>query len=170
MYKCSRPKDWTTCLVSSALVGGFFTTGATWEAPNVCVCVCVQVYFWNFCTFLGLPCSSYGKESACNAGDPGSIPGLGKSSREGNGNTLQYSCLENPMDRGAWRVMVHWVAKSWTRLRDHLLLLLCTVFCRASPFYISTNNIQMFQLLHSLASTSLWCFFLILAIMTGVSR
>ncbi len=45
---------------------------------------------------------SDGKESACNAGDPGSIPGSGRSPGEGNGNPLQYSCLENPMDRGAW--------------------------------------------------------------------
>ena len=45
-----------------------------------------------------------GKESACNAGDLDLIPGLGRSPGEGNGNTLQYSCLENPMDRGAWRL------------------------------------------------------------------
>ena len=45
---------------------------------------------------------SDGKETTCNAGDPGSILGLGKSPREGNGNPLQYSCLENPMDRGTW--------------------------------------------------------------------
>ena len=48
---------------------------------------------------VGLPCSSNGKESACNAGDPGLIPGSGRSPGEGNGNPLQYSCLENPMDR-----------------------------------------------------------------------
>ena len=58
--------------------------------------------------------------SACNAGDPGSIPGLGRSPGEGNGNPLQYSCLENPMDRGAWRATVHGVAKSWTQLRDFI--------------------------------------------------
>ena len=51
------------------------------------------------------------KGSACHAGDPGSIPGLGRSPGEGNGNTLQYSCLENPTDRGAWRAVVHGVAK-----------------------------------------------------------
>ena len=49
-----------------------------------------------------LPYSSYGKESACSAGDPGSIPGLGRSSGEGNSNRFQNTCLENPMDRGAW--------------------------------------------------------------------
>ena len=53
------------------------------------------------------PGSSYGKESACNAGDVGSIPGLGRSPGEGNGNPLQYSCLGNLMDRGAWQAMVH---------------------------------------------------------------
>ena len=54
--------------------------------------------------------------SACNAGDLGSIPGLGRSPGEGNGNLLQYSCLENSMDGGAWRATVHRVAKSWTWL------------------------------------------------------
>ena len=51
-------------------------------------------------------------------GDPASIPGLGWSPGEGNGNPLQCSCLENPMDRGAWQAIVHGVAKSWTRLKD----------------------------------------------------
>ena len=58
------------------------------------------------------------KVSACNAGDLGSIPGLGRSPGEGNGNPLQYSCLENPMDRGAWWATVHGVAKSQTQLSD----------------------------------------------------
>ena len=57
-----------------------------------------------------------GKESACSAGDAGSVPGSGISPGEGNGYPLQYSCLENPMDRGAWLTTVHGVAKSWTRL------------------------------------------------------
>ena len=51
---------------------------------------------------LGVPCSANRKESACNAGDLGLIPGLRESPGEGNGNPLQYACLENPMDRGAW--------------------------------------------------------------------
>ena len=58
------------------------------------------------------------KASAYNAGDPGLIPGLGRSPGEGNGNPLQYSCLENLMDRGAWQATVHGVAKSRTRLSD----------------------------------------------------
>ena len=64
------------------------------------------------------PSGSDGKESACNAGNPGSISGSGRSRGEGNGNPLQYSCLENSMDRGAWQATVHGVTKSWTRLSD----------------------------------------------------
>ena len=67
---------------------------------------------------LGAPGGSDGKVSAYNAGDPGSIHGLGRSSGEGNDNPLQYSCLENPMDGGAWRAIVHGVAKSWPQLSD----------------------------------------------------
>ena len=67
---------------------------------------------------LGFPGGSDGKMSAYNAGDPGSIPGSGRALGEENGNPLQYSCLENPMDRGAWGAIVHGVAKSWTRLSD----------------------------------------------------
>ena len=66
----------------------------------------------------GFPSSSDGKASACNAGDLGSIPGSGRSPGEGNGDPLQYSCLENPMDRGALWAAGHGVAKSQTRLRD----------------------------------------------------
>ena len=61
---------------------------------------------------------SDGNASAYDAGDPGSIPWLGRSPGEGNGNPLQYSCLENPMDRGAWRATGHGVAKSQTGLSD----------------------------------------------------
>ena len=66
----------------------------------------------------GLPRWLRSKESACNAGDPGSIPGLGRSPGGGHGNPLQYSCLENLMDRGAWCTIVHRVIKSGTRLSD----------------------------------------------------
>ena len=63
---------------------------------------------------LGLPGGSDYKEFACNEGDPGSIPGLGRSPGEGNGYPVQYSCLENSMDRGAWWATVRGVAKSHT--------------------------------------------------------
>ena len=59
----------------------------------------------------GLPCGSEDKASACNVGDLGSIPGSGRSPGEGNGTPLQYSCLENPMDRGAWWAIVHGVTE-----------------------------------------------------------
>ena len=65
---------------------------------------------------LGFPCGSAIRESICNTGDLGSIPRLGRSPGEENGYPLQYSCLENSMDRGAWQATVHGVAKSWTRL------------------------------------------------------
>ena len=65
--------------------------------------------------FTGLPCDSHGKESACNAEDLGLIPRSGRSPEEENGYPLQYSCLENSMDRGAWRATVHGVIKSWTQ-------------------------------------------------------
>ena len=66
----------------------------------------------------GFPGGSEVKASASNAGDPGLIPGLGRSPGEGNGNPLQYSCLENPVDEGAWRATVHGVTKSQTQLSD----------------------------------------------------
>ena len=71
--------------------------------------------------YRGFPDGSVGKESACNAGDigdTGSIPGSGRSPGEGNGNSIQYSCLGNPMDRGAWRATVHGVTKSQTQLNN----------------------------------------------------
>ena len=60
---------------------------------------------------MGFPRGSGGKESACNAGDPGSNPAPGRDPGEGNGNPLQYSCLDNPMDRGAGQVRVRGVAR-----------------------------------------------------------
>ena len=71
-----------------------------------------------YSAILGLPWWLSGKEFACNAGDLVLIPRSGRSPREGNGNPLQYSCLENSMDRGAWRAPIHGVAKSQIRLSD----------------------------------------------------
>jgi len=67
---------------------------------------------------MGFPGGLDGKESACSVGDLGSIPGLGRSPGGGHGNSLQYSCLENSMDRRAWQAIVHGVAKSQTRLSN----------------------------------------------------
>ena len=76
-------------------------------------------FIYILITFIyqSLPCSSVAKESACNAGDLGSIPGSGLSPEIGNGNPLQYSCLENPMDKGTWQAIVHGVA----RVRHNLM-------------------------------------------------
>ena len=63
---------------------------------------------------MGFPGGSDGKEPACNAGDPGSIPGSGRSPGEGNGFPCQYSCLENSMDRGAWQATVYGITESDT--------------------------------------------------------
>ena len=67
-----------------------------------------HVLFWGF------PGDSEGKKSAYTAGDPGLTPGSGRSPGEGNGSPLQYSCLENPKDGGAWWAAVHGVVQSWT--------------------------------------------------------
>ena len=83
---------------------------------------------------MGFPGGSDGEEPTCDTGDPGSVPGLGRSPGEGHGNRLQYSCLGNPMDRGAWWAIVHGVTKSQTRPNNehfqhvlkHLLHLLQT--------------------------------------------
>ena len=85
---------------------------ATIQHSNVCIWS--RVCIWSE----GFPDSSDSKESACNVGEPGSIPGSGRSPGEGNGNLLQYSCLKNSMDRGAWQATVHGVTKSWTQLSD----------------------------------------------------
>ena len=84
--------------------------------PGVSTC---HLWFqWRYlCVSFSLfPGGSNGKESACNAGDTGSIPGSGRSPGGGNGNPHQYPCPENPMDRGAYWATVYEVPKSWTRL------------------------------------------------------
>ena len=73
---------------------------------------------WSIPTSLDFPGGSDSKASVYNAGDPGSIPGSGRSPGEGHGNPLQYSCLENPTDEGAQQATVHGVTKSWTRLSN----------------------------------------------------
>ena len=76
--------------------------------------------FYLFCNsyngIWALPGGSDGKEYACNAGDLGSIPGLGRFPGEGNGYPVQYSCLENPLERGGWQVTVHRIVKNQTCL------------------------------------------------------
>ena len=90
----------------------------------VCVCVyiylCVYIYIYIY-IHTRLPGSPDGKESACNMADLGSIPGLGRSPGEGNSYPLQYSYLENSMDRGAWQVTVHGVAKIYIYIYIYIL-------------------------------------------------
>ena len=76
-------------------------------------------FYFRIIIHQDFPGSSDGEASAYNVGDPGLIPGSGRSSGEGNGNPLQYSCLENLMDGGAWQASVHGVAKSQTQMSDH---------------------------------------------------
>ena len=116
----SQPRDRTPpSSTSSASADGFFTTSATWEIPET---HCIYSHLLGQIT-LGFPGGSEVKVSASNVGDLGLIPGLGRSPGEGNGNPVQYSCLENPMDRGAWWATVHRVAKV-ARLHFHFLSLL----------------------------------------------
>ena len=83
---------------------------------NLPVFVIVFLFYNNLKSFPGV---SDSKESVHNVGDPGLIPGSGRSPGEGNGNPLQYFCLENSMDRGAWLATVQGVTKSWTQLSNY---------------------------------------------------
>ena len=98
--------------------------------------------------FLGFPGGSDSKESAYNAGDLGLIPGLGRSPGEGHGNPLQYSCVEIPMDRGAWQAIVHRVTKSWTQLA-------CYDSWGRSKESDTTERLDWSELKHSTAPTLL---------------
>ena len=99
-----------------------------------------------------VPGSSDGRKSSCDAGDLASIPGLGRSSGEGNGYPLRYSCLENSMDRGAWRATVHGFAKSWIRLSNfHFAIMIpvricwaCTICQSCSAFIPSLGGMFIF--------------------------
>ena len=76
------------------------------------------IKWWSYGLCGGYPDTLNDKESACNAGDLSSISGLGRFPGDWHGNPLQYSCLENPIDRGAWQATVHGVTKSQTRLSN----------------------------------------------------
>ena len=79
---------------------------------KVSILIISNIHTWDF------PGCSDGKESACNVGDLALIPVSGRSPGEENGNLLQYACLDNSMDRGAWRDIVHGLEKSWTQMSD----------------------------------------------------
>ena len=114
------------CLQSSQASGSFpmswlFASGGQSIGTSALV-LPMNIQDW-FCLgltglILDFPGGSDSKEYACNVGDLGLILGLGRCPGEGNGNPLQYSCLEKPMDREAWWATVHRVAKSWTQLSN----------------------------------------------------
>ena len=107
------------CRVFACVVGrGCFLWPVHFLGKTLLVFALLHSIFQGQICLLGFPRGSASKESACNAGDLGLIPGLGRSPGEGNGNPLQYSCLENPMDWGAWWATDHRVTKSWTQLSD----------------------------------------------------
>ena len=125
---------WVTVTSSCgpSMAGCRILSGCFWLQVTDPAGTCNTVYAWsavplqttlpsmhnfNF-IFIGFPSGSDGKESACNVGDPGSISGSGRPPGGGHGNLLQYSCVENPMDRGAWRATDHRVALSRTWLSD----------------------------------------------------
>ena len=117
-----------TSLTSPALAGKFFTTITTcetflqkWGRNKAFLRQTKVREFVTSRPLLGFPGGDSGKESACNAGISGSIPGWGRPPGEGKGNPLQCSCLGNPIDRGAWQATVHGVAKSLTWLSTHVL-------------------------------------------------
>ena len=110
-----RALSFSLCLVST-----LYSRDPRASAPGKKASPDQHMSSWGyvFLLYAGFPGSSNGKESACNAGDLSLIPGLGKSPGEGNDYSLQYSCLGNPIDRGAWRLQSIGVAKSWTRLSN----------------------------------------------------
>ena len=114
-------------------------------------------YCFDYCSFIvtfGDPGGSDSKASVYNAGDLGSIPRSGRSPGEGNGNPLQYNCLENPMDRGAWQATIHGVAKSRTQLSDFTFIIFETenvhissvcVFLSYSPLLVLCISIYILE-------------------------
>ena len=111
--------------VLSLVVKGCYSSPMVFKDPDLSSYLVFDSYGMSFIIMvqegclcfshnLDFPGGSDGKAYAYNAGDPASIPGLGRSPGEGNVNPLQYSCLENPMDRDAWWATVHGVTKSWT--------------------------------------------------------
>ena len=104
---------------------------------------------------MGFPGGLDGREYVYNAGDPGLIPGWGRSPGEGNGNPLQYSFLENPLDRGAWWATVHGVAKSQTRLSDfHSLMASVQALGLLVLYVVNKGNIS-FEMLKDLRTEEL---------------
>ena len=128
-------KCWGSSLPSCCCMGECWRWGKNWD----------NSYYINMSW--GFPGGSVVKNLPANAGDAGSTPGLGRSWRGGNDNPLQYSCLENPVDRGAWRAAVHGVAQSWTqRATEHACMppsLDCRVLPRWEHFQENWQTLQI---------------------------
>ena len=147
---CPPPRDLpgpgikTKSLTSPALTGGFFTTSATWEAVMYDICTYIpHMYLHVFIYTYGSPGGSVVKNLPANAGDTGSIPRSGKIPREVNSNPLQYPCLGNSMDRGAWRATVHGVTKSQTWFSDYTTTATQTIkWALLSPGWLSLFEAQ----------------------------
>ena len=92
---------------------------------------------------VGFPGGSDDNETACNVGEPGSIPGLGRSPGDVNGNPLQYSCLDNPMDGGAWQSTVYGVAKSRAQLSDFTITAYLLIKCYF--FFLKESQVRDFK-------------------------
>ena len=109
-------RNYVLSAICTSLSLSRFTHKVDYHIPTSCK---FNIYLHLLKLYLkkGSPGGLDSKESTCNAGDRGSVPGLGRSPGEGNGSPLQYSRLENPMDRGAWWAMVHGVAESQARLK-----------------------------------------------------
>ena len=130
--------------MSSALTGGFFTNRATWEfQPLLSMLPKIVLLFLSY-SDLGFSHGSDSKESACGVGDQSLICESGLSPGEGNGNPLQYSCLENPMGGGVWQATVHGVAKSWTRLSNFTFTFLS--LSDQQCYEVDTASINLFIL------------------------
>ena len=104
------------------------------------------ICIFKICAYKGFPGSLDGRASAYSVGDLGSIPGSGRSPAEGNGNPLQYSRLENPMDQGAWWTTVHGVTKSQTRLSDFSSLHIYVYIYRGYKKIVFSSNLPTHSL------------------------
>ena len=127
----SQPSSWT-CVCCIACTGRWFLYHQCHLGNPTPLCLLPSERE-------GFPGGSDGKEPACNAGDPGSIPGLGISSGEGNGNPFLYSCLENPTDRGAWWATVHGVVENRVTgitFGGRICGFICLCMGTAAPFFL----------------------------------
>ena len=127
---------------------------------------------------MGFPGGSDSKETACNAGDLGSTPGWGRSPGGEHGNPLQYSCLENPMDRGAWWATVYGLAENWTRLSDWAQhstgYSICSIsrYLRSVPCsacYQFQHRVEVLPFISKPCPTFILIIFYMIAILSGAS-